>query len=289
MGAAAPYRPLAIIGAPRSGTNMLRDVLTQFPSVATWPCDEINPVWRHGNLRFPSDEFPADLARSSVRRYIRRQFGWVARRYDAEVVVEKTCANSLRVPFVDRVVPEARYVFIRRDGLDAVGSAMARWKAPLDIPYLARKARFVPATDLPWYAVRFLSSRLHCLLSREGRVGLWGPRLDDMDRLLAKHPLDEVCALQWKRCVEASADAFAAMPEDKWLEVAYEDFVRYPEAELGRVLDFAGIEADADSRRVAVGGVRADSIGKGRAKLDEETVHRLERLMGDALGRFGYG
>ncbi len=63
----------------------------------------------------------------------------MARRDDADVVVEKTCANSLRVPFVDRVVPEARYVFIRRDGLDAVGSAMARWKAPLDIPYLARK------------------------------------------------------------------------------------------------------------------------------------------------------
>jgi hypothetical protein len=280
---------LVIIGAPRSGTNMLRDVLTQFPGVTTWPCDEINYIWRHGNLRYPSDEFPADRARPGVQRYIRRQFDWVARRYAANVVVEKTCANSLRVPFVDRVVPEARYVFIRRDGLDAVGSAMARWKAPLDIPYLARKVRFVPVTDLPWYAVRYLGSRMHRPVSREGRVGLWGPRLDDMDRLLAEHPLDEVCALQWKRCVEASADAFAAMPEDKWLAVAYEDFVRDPETELGRVLDFAGIEAVADTRRAAVAAVRADSIGKGRAKLDPEAIRRLERLVGDALGRFGDG
>jgi len=282
------YRPLVIIGAPRSGTNMLRDILTQMLGVATWPCDEINYLWRHGNLRYPSDEFPVDLARPSVRQYIRRQFDWVARHYGADVVVEKTCANSLRVPFVDRVVPEARYVFIRRDGLDAVGSAMKRWKAPLDIPYLARKARFVPATDLPWYAARYLGSRIHRLFSREGRVGLWGPQLDDMDELLAERPLDELCALQWQRCVESATEAFAAMHADKCLEVAYEDFVREPEAELGRVLDFADIEADAESRRAAVAEVRADSVGKGRAKLDEDAVRRMERLVGDTLGRFGY-
>ncbi|MQM37962.1 hypothetical protein KBTX_01966 [wastewater metagenome] len=277
------YSPLIIIGAPRSGTNMLRDVLTQFPGVATWPCDEINYIWRHGNLRYPSDEFPADRARPDVRRYIRRQFDWVARRYGADVVVEKTCANSLRVPFVDRVVPEARYVFIHRDGLDAVGSAMARWKAPLDIPYLACKARFVPATDLPWYAARYFGSRIHRLFSREGRVGLWGPQLDDMDELLAERPLDEVCALQWRRCVEASAEAFASMPAERWLDVSYEDFVREPERELGRVLDFAGLSAEDEARRAAVAGVSSASLGKGRAALGDEAVGRLEPLVAGAM------
>jgi len=33
---------IIIVGAPRSGTNMLRDVLTSFDGVCTWPCDEIN-------------------------------------------------------------------------------------------------------------------------------------------------------------------------------------------------------------------------------------------------------
>ena len=53
---------LVIIGAPRSGTNMLRDVLTSFDGIGTWPCDEINYIWRHGNVRYPSDEIPADRA-----------------------------------------------------------------------------------------------------------------------------------------------------------------------------------------------------------------------------------
>jgi hypothetical protein len=281
-------RMVVIVGAPRSGTNMLRDVLCRLNGVATWPCDEINYIWRHGNLRYPSDELPESLARESVKRYVRRQFDWVIRRYDASVVVEKTTANSLRVPFVDAVVPDARYVFIRRDGLDAVGSAIKRWKAPLDIPYLARKARFVPPADLPYYAACYLSSHAYRLVSREKRVAFWGPRLDRMNELLAKHPLDEICALQWQRCVERSAEAFDQMDSSRWIEVGYESFVNQPEEQLHRITAFAGIEASDDQVGAAVTGVRADSVGKGRESLDDEAVERLRDLVGTTLNRFNH-
>ncbi|MEF8794578.1 hypothetical protein [Thiohalorhabdus sp.] len=79
------------------------------------------------------------------------------------------------------------------------------------------------------------------------------------------------------------------MPEDKWLEVTYEDFGISPERELGRVRDFLGLEAGAAERKEAVAGVQATSVGKGREALDGDAVGRLERLVGDALGRFGYG
>ncbi|WP_373508678.1 hypothetical protein [Thiocapsa sp.] len=94
--------------------------------------------------------------------------------------MEKTCANSLRVPFVDAVVPEARDIVIRRDGLDTVGSAIQRWKAPLDIPDLARKARFVPPSDLPHDAGRYLWNRLYRLVSRQERLAFRGPQMADM-------------------------------------------------------------------------------------------------------------
>ena len=49
--------PLVIIGAARSGTNMLRDLLSSLEPFATWPCDEINYIWRHGNREFETEEF----------------------------------------------------------------------------------------------------------------------------------------------------------------------------------------------------------------------------------------
>lgn len=281
-------RPIVIIGAPRSGTNMLRDVLSRLPGVGTWPCDEINYIWRHGNVRQPSDELTPGMARPPVVHYVRRQFHWVARRYGVRVVVEKTCANSLRVPFVDMVVPDAKYIFIRRDGLDAVGSAMKRWKAEVDISYLVRKARFVPLSDLPYYGGRYLWNRIYRLCSRDERLAFWGPQLDGMDKLLVRHPLDEVCALQWMRCVDAAAGTFAAMPSERWFEVAYEDFVRDPESGLARMLDFIGLDVPIKQQRHVVASVRADSIGKGRATLDIDTVHRLESLIRETLIRYGY-
>lgn len=279
---------LVIIGAPRSGTNMLRDVLCGFPVIATWPCDEINYIWRHGNVRYPSDELPEANAIPSVQRYIQKQFQWVADTYDANIVVEKTCANCLRVPFVDKVVPDAKYVYIYRDGIDATGSAKLRWTAKLDVPYLLEKVRFVPRLDLPYYAFRYFGSRLYRVFSRERRLAFWGPKLHDMEAALEAHTLNEVCAIQWQRCVDKADMALSAMPEDKVIRVKYEDFVSQPREELSRILDFLGYQAAPEAIARAVKGVSSKSLGKGRKALGEEEVKRLEALVGDSLKRYGY-
>jgi hypothetical protein len=282
------YLPVVIIGAPRSGTQMLRDVLTSLSGVATWPCDEINPVWRHGNVRYQSDEFTPEMARPRVCDYIRRQFDWVAAKYAAQTVVEKTCANSLRVEFVERVVPEAKYIFIHRDGLDAIGSSIRRWKAELDIPYLARKARFVPASDLPYYGSLFFWNRIYRLLSRDKRLAVWGPKLDKMQELVQKHPLDKICALQWKRCVDQAALVFEQMEPGRWIEVAYEDFVQEPETELGRIAEFLDLNSDSVAVKQAVSGVRADNIGKDRCAMSDDSLSRIIPLIQDTMAKYGY-
>ena len=288
MTVTSEYHPVVIIGAPRSGTNMLRDALTRLPRVATWPCDEINYIWRHGNVRYPSDELRPEHASEPVCRYIHRQFDWVAHRFDAHTVVEKTCANSLRVPFIERVVPEAKYVFIHRNGLDVVGSAMKRWKAELDIPYLARKSRFVPASDLPYYAFRYFWNRVYRIWSREERLAFWGPQLHDMEELLQCYSLEEVCAIQWKRCVELSSEAFRSMPEGKVCTVRYETFVHRPQDELARIVRFLGLPESGQALAGAVSGVTANSIGKGREELGDQTAGRLAPLIEDVQIRLGY-
>ncbi|MDY6981053.1 MAG: sulfotransferase, partial [Pseudomonadota bacterium] len=124
--------------------------------------------------------------------------------------------------------------------------------------------------------------------SREKRLAFWGPQLDGMAELLEKHPLDEVCALQWQACVDKAADAFAAMPADRWLEIAYEDFVREPESEFARVIEFLGVDVASDKVKQTVVGVRADSIGKGRAALNDDALQRIDGLVDHTLARYGY-
>lgn len=286
MTARSDYRKLVIIGAPRSGTNMLRDVLTALPGWTTWPCDEINFIWRHGNLRFPSDEIPATLARPELAKFVNGHFNRIAGAH--RVVVEKTCANSLRVPFVNALVPDAQYIFIRRNGLDVVGSAKLRWTAEADLAYLAAKARFVPARDLPYYASRFLMNRLHRLWSREARVAFWGPTLREMDNLLRAHPLDVVCALQWQACIEKAYETLQTLPAEQWVELSYEAIVRNPARELTSALGALGYKVGTPAIERAVAGVSGSSVGKGAEQLGAERVVALREYIGNTLDRFEY-
>lgn len=279
---------VVIIGAARSGTNMLRDVLTALDGVDTWPCDEINYIWRHGNVRWPDDEIPADRATPQVSGYVNRAFHSIRRSSGASTIVEKTCANSLRVAFVASILPEARYVFIVRDGVDAAVSASQRWSAALDIPYLAKKARYVPVSDLPYYASRYAVTRLHRLTSRENRLSTWGPRFAGMKEALEEHDLLTVCGLQWQRSVELAADALAQMPDSRVVHVRYEELVADPVVQSARVANELGLRVDRERVERAVSGVSASSVGKGRQSIGPERVAALEDMVGETLARHGY-
>jgi len=282
------YIPVIIVGAPRSGTNMLRDMLVEIEGVGTWPCDEINYIWRHGNVKCPSDEFTPKMATTKVQEYIQGQFLKMSTVAGLGVVIEKTCANSLRVGFVNKVIPDAKYIFIVRDGMDAVGSALKRWKASLDIPYLLQKARYVPPTDLPYYALRYLINHLYRILSRESRLSLWGPVMGNIDELLNKYSLPEVCALQWQACVESAERDFSTLSSENIIRLKYEEFVAEPVTEFTRLAEFLNKDVPDSINNYLIENVRKDSIGKGRKALGKANVKDIRPLIADTLDRYGY-
>lgn len=282
------YDSVIIVGAPRSGTNMLRDMLIELPGVGTWPCDEINYIWRHGNVKYSSDEFTPEMATTKIQEYIQRQFQKISEVADLGIVIEKTCSNSLRVGFVNKVIPDAKYIFIVRDGMDAVGSALNRWKASLDIPYILQKARYVPPADLPYYASRYLINHLYRIVSQESRLSLWGPAIENIDELLNQYSLPEVCALQWQACVENAERDFLTMSSGNIIRIKYEEFVAEPITEFARLAEFLNKDVPDSVNKYLKENVRQDSIGKGRKALGEAEVENILPLIADTLERYGY-
>lgn len=262
-----PFTPIVIIGAGRSGTNVLRDALTRLAGFKTWPCDEINPIWRHGNLDWPDDEIPPERATPAVRHSIRKAFRRIWRQQGTpDFVVEKTCANALRVPFVDAVLPEARYIHIVRNGFDIVASARKRWSGELEIPslpYYLAKARYSPLSDLPRYAVSALKNRVAIKLGKQERFDSWGPRFAGIDAL-SEASLDEIVARQWAACVSSSDSAFANMASRRVFQLRYEDFTTTPQDILAQITRWLDSPRDEDALRAAGALVRANSVGKGQ-------------------------
>lgn len=282
------YQPIFIIGAARSGTNMLRDIITQLPQFATWDCDEINPIWRHGNLSHPNDVFTAEMATPNVKAFIRKEFTKIAKRYDAKYIVEKSCANSLRVPFLNAIFPQAKYIFIYRDGRDTVVSAAKRWKADFDLNYTLKKLRYVPLSDFLYYAGKFGKNRVKQIFSQKKQLSFWGLHLENMEALLDEHTLYEICALQWKAAVEMSDQAFSTMSDEVTLRIRYEDFVISPKKEFKRLLSFVDFKLiDPEVEKMLVH-VSAKSIGNYKKELSKDELTSINQLLKPTLERFGY-
>ncbi|MGK0390180.1 MAG: hypothetical protein ACI94Y_002931, partial [Maribacter sp.] len=85
---------------------------------------------------------------------------------------------------------------------------------------LQQRLKEIHWTQIPYYAKE--------LLARIGnKIGIkstvyWGPRLPEMDKLYKELDLLELCALQWKSCVELACKDGRKLPEDKYMEVRLE-------------------------------------------------------------------
>ena len=281
-----PFDLIIIIGAGRSGTNILRDTLTSLDGFETWPCDEINPIWRHGNLLWPDDEIPVDALTPVITNFVRRQFIklWKSRG-KPQFIVEKTCANSLRIPYVHSIFPEARFIHLVRNGYDVAASAEKRWRGEFELPslrYFFSKARYTPILDLPIYFYRFAKARLKIKSGQSDHLGDWGPRFTGMSDL-TEMSLINVCALQWVNCIERANADFAELT-NKVVVVKYETLIAEPSWVVRGLLRHVAPEAEILDNVIesatmsirAAGACKYDSVNP---RLDPKVRERMQALM----------
>jgi len=279
--------PLIIIGAGRSGTNIVRYTLVHLPGWETWNCDEINLIWRHGNIHYPHDVFGSDLATPKVKKFIQGAFQSFKQQLNAEVIVEKTCANSMRVPFIREIFPQARFLYITRDGRDVTLSAAKRWTASVEMDYLLKKLKYVPKVDIPFYGIRFVKNRLHQARSQEKRQAVWGPIFPGMADWAKDNPLISVCARQWAESVSEADKAFADMPQSQWHKIKYEDFVTDPKTVLATIINWYDPTIAKISFEEAVKDIHSNSLYGWKRKTDQFTPEAMA-ILEPVLERHGY-
>lgn len=134
-----PGGPVMIVGAGRSGTNLLARVLGQDPRF--WNSFENRYIWNYGARTLAHDVRTRIEATPGVCQYIRSFFQRTAARR-GQIVVDKTPRNVFRIPFVHAVMPEARIIHIIRDGRANLLSRQIQWYGGNQV-YEATKSRAV--------------------------------------------------------------------------------------------------------------------------------------------------
>jgi hypothetical protein len=165
--------------------------------------------------------------------------GGIERRYVAWTIallagrgrfVDKTPRNALRLPYLDATFPDATFAYVYRDGRSIVASLYREW---------VRKAARAP-TRLPrGFAVDGMPERAWTFLLPEGWQAMNG------------RPLEEVCAFQYVRSVEAMLDFRSGLAPERLVEVRYEDLD--PHADPCSVISDASASAPGNAAECRVG------------------------------------
>src|SRR5690606_4992869 len=195
-------RPLFIVSPPRSGSTLLFETLAGAPDLYS-PGDESHALIEgvsglspaaHG---WASNRLLAGDASPAVAAALRERFlaALRDRRRQAPApgtavrMLEKTPKNALRIPFLDAVFPQARFVFLYREPHQVLGSMIDGWRSGQFQTYLA-----LPGWNGPD----------------------WSFLLTPGWQALSGRPLEEIVAAQWAATMQVLLDDLEALPAGQW-------------------------------------------------------------------------
>ena len=106
--------------------------------------------------------------------------------------------------------------------------------------------------------------------------------------MAASGALHDVCAEQWRRCVEDAADALEAIPAERVLRLRYEEVTRDPGKAVEQLADFLGVPAPDLGNHEAFVGISDGSIGKSARSLDAGARAAVLERIRPTLRSLGY-
>lgn len=271
--------PVFVIGCSRSGTTITFETLAASGAFLNFGY-EIPQFWNrlygpHGN-DWDSEAAGPEHARADHRDAALRFF---YQRLGNGAVLDKTCINTMRVGYLHRLFPHARFVFIHRDGRDNVSSMMDGWR--------------YGRTDGGFGLEKFFGPSPVPVAINGGEFREWHFFLPPGWRAYNQASLEEVCAFQWMSANRLALEGKASVPEAQWIQVRYEDLFERPVEMFREIFERLALPFN-DAMRERCANLQPTSIVKGAPKKEkwkERNAQAIERILpaiAPMMHRLGY-
>jgi hypothetical protein len=222
-------RPVFIVSPPRSGSTLLFETLARAPRLFTIGDEshqliegvpQLSPESRgfDSNRLLAEDATPVAAAlRQRFYEALRDRKGRAPQPGQRVRMLEKTPKNSLRVPFLARIFPEAHFIYLYRDPREVLSSMIEAWSS----------GRFRTYPHLPGWA-----------------GAAWSLLLVPGWRELIGRPVHEIVAAQWKVTTRLLLDDLQTLPVERCTIARYDALLADPTAEIDRLCAATALDWD---------------------------------------------
>jgi len=221
-------KPVVIVSTPRSGSTLLYETLEQALGLYStgdeshWIIEDI-PGLSPSQRGWTSNSLTAEDATEERAERLAQTFYQALKDRDGRPaegrvrMLEKTPKNALRIPFLDAVWPDARFIYLYRDVRETLYSMMEAWHSG--------GFRTYPA--LPGWP-----------------GGSWSMLLVPGWQRLNGMSLAQIVAHQWAITTETLLDDLEKIDSGRVQVVEYGTLLASPQAEAQRLAHGAGLEWD---------------------------------------------
>lgn len=294
-----------IVGAPRSGTTVLSNILNCHPKIRQW--FEPYFVWdRHFRLA-PDDVRRPEQCAPKILEQITNDFYTYQNKLDCELVIDKSPRNSLKIPFILKIFPNARFIHIVRDGRDVTLSIYKEWEFRKGIfknqrnnsnyfhavkilrewldkqPTINYKARAL-WHETCWHVFQ-KAKHLH-RLRWKGEIG-WGPQFEGWEKIKNETSQLQFNAYQWRRCVQKIKEDWSLIPVENRLELRYETLISKSQETVTDIIRFLGFSADKEYL-TSIPALKSDNSKKWIREFSIEELREIEFILTPMLLELGY-
>jgi hypothetical protein len=141
-------------------------------------------------------------------------------------IIDKTPPNTFRIGFLAEAFPDAKFVYLTRDGATNISSLIEGWRSQKRFSFSFREFYDYNKN----IQIKGYNGKVWKFTNPPG----WEDYLNK--------PLEEVCAFQWLSAHRYAQESFKKMPSSRWMPVRYEDLVANPEKIVREICMFLDLK-----------------------------------------------